>query len=315
MNPAFLVRRIVRGVVVVWLVHLLTFLLVQLIPGDPAEVIAGEQATPERVAEIRSSLGLEEPVWQRYWESLTGVLGGDLGESLFSGRSVTSLLADAAPATVSLALAALLFAAVVGVAAGAVAGLAQGRWLDRVVTTFASLGIAMPGFWVGMMLATVFAITLGWLPATSYAPLSRGLGEWLSHLVLPAIALGTVVAAEVARHTRGGVIDVMGQSFVRAAKARGSSGATLVRRHVIRNTAIPVVTVLGLSAGTLLGGTIVVETVFGISGLGSLAIGSVLSRDYPLIQGYVLVTALIVVVINFLVDISYGVINPKVRAS
>ncbi|WP_035282263.1 ABC transporter permease [Brevibacterium album] len=313
MQAAFLIHRALRGLLVLWLVHLMTFMLIRLVPGDPAEVIAGEQATPEAVDQIRESLGLTEPLPVQYWNALRGVLTGDLGESLFSGLAVTRLLLDAVPPSLSIALGALAFAVMAGVLLGAIAGLTRGRIVDRCVSALAGLGIAMPSFWVGMMLVTIFSITLNWLPATSYAPLARGTGEWASHIVLPAIALGTTVAAEIARHTRGGVIDVMEKPFIRAARARGATGAQLVLRHVLRNTAIPVITVIGLSGGTLLGGTVVVETVFGISGLGNLAISSVLSRDYPVIQGYVLLTALIVVVINLTVDILYGVVNPKVR--
>lgn len=313
MHPTFLIRRILRGLMVLWLVHLVSFVMIRLVPGDPASAAAGDSATPEQVESIRESLGLNEPVVLQYWNSITSMLRGDLGQSLFSGIPVSRMLIEAAPPSLSIAVGALLFAIVIGVTLGTVAGLNHGRVIDRVVTTLASLGVAMPGFWVGMMLVTIFSITLNWLPATSYTPIGGGVGDWLSHVILPSIALGTTVAAEVARHTRGGVIDVLGQQYIRAARARGSGGVHLIRRHVLRNTAIPVATVLGLSAGTLLGGTVVVETVFGISGLGNLAISSVLSRDYPVIQGYVILTALIVVVMNLIVDILYTVINPKVR--
>ncbi|MFV0533529.1 MAG: ABC transporter permease [Cumulibacter sp.] len=314
MRITYLLRRIARGVIVLWLVHLMTFALVRLIPGDPAEVIGGDQATAEQVEAIREGLGLNDPLLMQYLNSVSSALRGDLGESLFSGIPVTQLLIDAAPPSISIALLALLFASLIGVTFGSIAGLTHGRWIDRAVTTVASLGIAMPNFWVGMVLVSIFSITLGWLPSTSYVPLSDGFGRWISHLILPALALATAVAAEVARHTRGGVIDVLGQPYIRAARSRGSSGTNLVRRHVGRNAAIPVVTVIGLTSGTLLGGTVIVETVFAISGLGNLAIGSVLSRDYPVIQGYVLLTAFIVVVVNIVVDFSYGLINPKVRA-
>lgn len=313
MRLTYLLRRLARGVIVLWLVHLMTFALVRLIPGDPAEVIAGDQATVEQVAAIREGLGLNDPLVSQYLDSLGGTVTGDLGNSLFSGIPVMDLLMDAAPPTISLTVLALIIATFLGVAAGAIAGLAHGRWMDRFVTTIASLGIAMPNFWVGMVLVSIFAISLGLLPSTSYQPLSAGVGEWLSHLILPAFALATAIAAEIARHTRGGVVDVLRQPYIRAARARGSSGAHLVRRHVGRNAAIPVVTIMGLTAGTLLGGTVVVESVFAISGLGNLAIGSVLSRDYPVIQGYVLLTAIIIVTINIIVDFSYGLINPKVR--
>lgn len=315
MRPSFLIRRILRGVLVLWIVHLAVFLLIRMIPGDPAVIIAGDQATPDRIEQIREGLGLSKPLLAQYWDSLSATATGDLGKSLFSGVPVSTLLADAVPPTLSITLLALLFAIVVGVALGSVSGLNHGRLLDRGVSMLASLGIAMPGFWVGMMLVTVFSFTLHLFPATSYTPISDGVGPWLLHVTLPSIALGTVVAAEIARHARGGVIDVLNQPYVNAARARGSSGSRLIRAHVARNAAVPVLTVLGLSAAALLGGTVIIENVFAISGLGNLAVSSVLSRDYPVIQGYVLLASLIVVVVNIIVDVLYGVINPKVRSA
>lgn len=315
MNARMVFRRLGGGLLVLWLVSLLTFLMVQLIPGDPAEVIAGENATVADVDRIREQLGLDRPVHEQYFSWFAGVLQGDLGHSLFTDRPVTSSIIAAAPPTLSLALSAIVVALVIGVTAGILAGLTQGGWLDRLISTLATLGIAMPSFWVAMLLVSVFALSLGWLPATSYVPMERGLGAWLSHIVLPALALGLATAAELARHTRGCVADVLARPYVRTARARGASSAWLVRRHVLRNAAIPVVTVLGLQAGRLLGGTIVIEAVAGISGLGSLAVNSVLHRDYPMIQGYVLFCALVVVVVNLAVDLAYGWINPKVSAA
>ncbi|MEW2353326.1 ABC transporter permease [Spirillospora sp. NPDC029432] len=315
MNLARLLRRLASAVLVIWLVHLLTFLLIRLVPGDPAQLLAGERATPDEVLRIREQLGLEDPVLLQYARSLGGLPRGDLGESMFSGLPVGRLLADAAPATLSVALMALLFAAVFGVGAGVLAGLRQGGWTDRVVSTIATVGIAMPSFWIGLVLVTFFALVNPWLPATGYAPLGEGVGTWFRHLVLPAVTLGVAVAAEIARHTRGGVADVLAKPYIRTARARGASGSRLVRGHVLRNAAIPVVTVLGLQTGKLLGGTVVVEAVFGISGLGTLAVNSVLERDYPVLQGFVIFAAVVVVTANLLVDTAYGRINPKVRTA
>ena len=315
MNARMVIRRVGGGLLVLWLVSLLTFLMVKLIPGDPAEVIAGENATVADVDRIREQLGLNRPVVEQYVSWLGGVLRGDLGESLFTGRPVTTSILDAAPPTLALALTAIVLAVLLGVGAGVLAGLRQGTWLDRLISTIATLGIAMPSFWVAMLLVSVFALTLKWLPATTYVPLENGFGPWLSHILIPALALGLATAAELARHTRGCVADVLTRPFIRTARARGSSTTRLVRRHVLRNAAIPVVTVLGLQTSRLLGGTIVIEAVVGISGLGSLAVNSVLQRDYPVIQGYVLFCAVVVVVINLVVDLAYGWINPKVRAS
>ncbi|MET0133039.1 MAG: ABC transporter permease [Kibdelosporangium sp.] len=315
MNARMVIRRVGGGLLVLWLVSLLTFLMVQLIPGDPAEVIAGDNASVADVDRIREQLGLNEPVVEQYLSWLGGVLHGDFGDSLFTGRPVTSTILDAAPPTLALAVTAVVLAVLIGVGAGVVAGLRQGSWLDRFISTIATLGIAMPSFWVAMLLVSVFSLSLKWLPATTYVPMSSGFGAWLSHILIPSIALGLATAAELARHTRGCVADVLTRPYIRTARSRGASTFRLVRRHVLRNAAIPVVTVLGLQTSRLLGGTIVIEAVVGISGLGSLAVNSVLHRDYPVIQGYVLFCAVVVVVINLVVDLAYGWINPKVRAS
>jgi peptide/nickel transport system permease protein len=315
MNTRMVIRRVGGGLLVLWLVSLLTFLMVQLIPGNPAEVIAGDNATVADVERIRQQLGLDRPVVQQYLSWLGGVLHGDLGNSLFTNRPVTSTILDSAPPTLALAATSVVLAVVIGVGAGVVAGLRHGSWLDRLVTTLSTLGIAMPSFWVAMLLVSVFSLSLKWLPATTYVPMSQGFGTWLAHIIIPSIALGLATAAELARHTRGCVADVLTRPYIRTARSRGASTGRLVRRHVLRNAAIPVVTVLGLQTSRLLGGTIVIEAVVGISGLGSLAVNSVLHRDYPVIQGYVLFCAVVVVVINLVVDLAYGWINPKVRSS
>lgn len=307
-------RRIGGGVAVLWLVTLVTFGLVQLIPGDAAEAAAGDYATAHDVEVIRHQLGLDQPLLNQYWTWLTHVLQGNLGTSLQSGQPASEMILQAAPATFSLTGLAILFAIMVGVPAGTIAGLNQGRWLDRLVTATATVGIAMPSFVILMPLLYVFAQANHWLPATGYVPLSAGIGPWLSHLLLPAAALALAVAAELARHARGCVVDVMARPYIRTAEARGMTTLWLVRHHVLRNSAIPVVTVLGLEVGRLLGGAIVIESVSGISGLGSLAITAIRQRDYPTLQAFVLFVAVIIVVVNLIVDLAYAWINPKVRA-
>lgn len=313
MKPTDVLTRLGGGAIVLWLVSLLTFSLLQLVPGDPAELVAGDNATPQRVAEIRTQLGLDEPLLSQYLSWLSGVVHGDLGSSVFTGDPVTEAILRAAPATLSITFVALLVAVVLGVPAGVLAGLRQGGPLDRAVSLLATVGIAMPGFWVGMLLVLVLSLGLGWLPATGYAPIGDGLGEWLSHIAIPAVALGLATAAELARHARGCVADVLEKPYIRTARARGAGSAWLVRHHVLRNAAIPVVTVLGLQAGRLLGGSIVIEMVCGVDGLGTLAINAILQRDFPILQGYVLLAAAIVVVVNLVVDGTYSWLNPKVR--
>jgi peptide/nickel transport system permease protein len=313
-NGSVVIRRIGGGVLVLWLVSLLTFALIQLLPGDAAQAIAGENATQADVDRIRHELGFDLPVIEQYFRWFTQVVTGDFGTSLYSGRPVTEMISEAAPATLSLTALAIVVAVLVGVTAGMAAAVRQGGWLDRTITSLATFGIAMPSFWVLMLLLLPFAVLNRWLPATGYAPMSDGFWPWLSHLLLPATALGLASAAELARHARGCATDVLSRPYIRTARARGAGGTWLIRRHVLRNSAIPVLTVLGLHVGRLLGGSIVIESVAGISGLGTLAIQAILQRDYTTIQGYVLFSAIIVVLVNLLVDLLYGWINPKVRA-
>jgi peptide/nickel transport system permease protein len=315
MKFSSILSRFAGGLIVLWLVSVLTFGLIQLVPGDPAEVAAGDSATPERVEAIRQQLGLDRPLVEQYTTWFGNVLQGDMGSSLFTGEPVAQAILRSAPATLSITLLALVIAVGIGVPAGVLAGLRQGTWLDRAVSTLATVGIAMPGFWVGMLLILMFALMNPWLPATGYEPLSSGVDLWLQHAIIPATALGLATGAELARHARGCVADVLSRPYIRTARARGSGSFWLVRHHILRNAAIPVVTVLGLQAGRLLGGAIIIELVCGIQGLGTLTINSILQRDFPVLQGYVLFAAAIVVAVNLLVDGLYGWLNPKVRTA
>ena len=259
MGFAGIARRIGGGLIVLWLVSILAFLLVHMVPGDAADVVAGEGATQEQVDVIRSQLGLDQSILKQYFDWTGNVLQGDLGRSIFDNQPVTELISSAAPVTVSLASLALILAVILGVSAGAIAATRRGSWLDGAISTLATVGVAMPSFWVAMLLVTFFAFVNPWFPATGYVPLSEGLWPWLSHIILPATALGLASAGELARQTRGAVIDVLARPYIRSARARGAGGWWLVRHHVLRNSAIPVVTILGLQAGRLLGGAIVVD--------------------------------------------------------
>jgi peptide/nickel transport system permease protein len=315
MKFSSILSRFAGGLIVLWLVSVLTFGLIQLVPGDPAEVAAGDSATPERVEAIRQQLGLDRPLVEQYTTWFGNVLQGDMGSSLFTGEPVAQAILRSAPATLSITLLALVIAVGIGVPAGVLAGLRQGTWLDRAVSTLATVGIAMPGFWVGMLLILMFALMNPWLPATGYEPLSEGVDLWLQHAIIPATALGLATGAELARHARGCVADVLSRPYIRTARARGSGSFWLIRHHILRNAAIPVVTVLGLQAGRLLGGAIIIELVSGIQGLGTLTVNSILQRDFPVLQGYVLFAAAIVVAVNLIVDGLYGWLNPKVRTA
>ena len=313
MRLGLIARRALSGVVVLIGVSILSFSLIQLLPGDTATAIAGEFATPDQVAAIRQDLGLDQPVIVQYFTWLWHVLQGNFGNSLATGRPAIDMIFESVPPTASIALVSLIISTVVGVGLGLLAALNRGRWADRVLSLLASVSISAPAFWVLLLMVLAFAVLNPWLPAVGYVPLSEGFWPWLSHILLPAISLSFMHGAEIARYTRGSVIDVLAAPYIRAARARGAIGAWLSRNHLARNSAIPIVTVLGLQVANMLGGVIVVESVAGINGLGRFAVTAVLQRDYIALQAYVLFVAVIIVVINLIVDILYTVINPKVR--
>jgi peptide/nickel transport system permease protein len=290
------------------------FSLVLIIPGDPAVTLAGENATPERVQEIRVALGLDRPVVEQYFDWLGGALQGDLGKSLTSSRRVSDVIADRLPISLTLAGSAILIGLLIGVPSGIVAALNRNRWPDRSATVGASLGIAMPNFWLGLVFVLVFAVRNPWFPASGFVRFGEDPAGWLHHLVLPALTLGTAASAEITRQLRGALSDVMLQDYVRTARAKGLRRWVVVGKHAAKNASIPVVTVLGLQFSLLLGGTVAVERVFGIPGLGTAIVDAVLGKDLPMIQGIVLLTTVAVVVINLVVDVAYGLLNPKVRA-
>lgn len=313
MRPAVIGRRALSGLLVLVGVSILAFSLVHLLPGDTAHAIAGEYASPEQVERVRVELGLDKPIFVQYFSWVFGVVRGDFGTSLWTGRPALEMVLESLPPSVSISLVSILISTVFGIMLGTTAALNRGGFADRVITFLASLGISMPAFWVLLILLVPLAILNRWFPAIGYVPLSEGLWPWLSHILLPATALAVAHGAELARFTRGSAIDVLSAPFIRASRARGSGGWRLTRTHVLRNAAIPVITVLGLQIGNLLGGVIVVETVAGINGLGLLAVNAILNRDFILLQAYVLFAATVIVVVNLVIDVLYAVINPKVR--
>jgi len=309
----FILQRLLAMVPLLLIVSLLVFSLVLLIPGDPAYQLAGEDATPEEVAAIREAMGLNDPVLVRYGRWIGGVLQGDLGTSLFSDQPVLDVILERLPVTVSLAVTALVIALAIAIPGGIIAGTRPGRLGDRVVTVGSSIGLAVPNFWLGLMLVLLLAIREPWFPATGYVPLSAGLFDWWAHIALPAFTLGLSAAAILTRQLRGAMVDVMHQDYVRTARAKGLDEGTVTVKHAFKNAAIPMVTILGVQANSLLGGTIIVEQIFGMQGIGQLAVASVFTRDLPMIQGVVIMAVLVAVTVNLLVDISYGYFNPKVR--
>ncbi len=307
-------RRLLAAIPTLAGVILVAMLLLELMPGDPAQIMAGENATPEAVEVIRRDLELDKPVWERFGSYLGDVVRGDLGRSPGSSVPIWDRIADALPVTLSLALVAMVMALTIGVTAGTAAGLRRGRWVDRAVTAAASVMQAVPAFVVGLGLVIAFAVDRAWFPAGGYQPMAEGLGEWLRHLFLPAVALALSSAAELARQTRGALVDTLEQDYIRANRAKGLSERWVLGKHAAKNAATPVVTVAGLQVARILGGAIVVEQIFAMHGFGSLAVNAVLTRDMVLIQGVVLVSAVGVLITNLLVDLSYGYLNPKVRA-
>jgi len=310
----YLGRRIGSTIPMLVLVGLITFLLIHITPGDPAAVVAGENASEQAIEEARRRLGLDQPFPIQFWHWLLQVLQGDLGTSFTSGRPVTELILDRMPITLSLTAGATLIGLLIAIPLGVFAATQRGSWLDRVTILGTSLGIAAPEFFIGLLLVLIVALHLGLLPATGYIPFSEDPVEWFLRLVLPSITLGLSVAAELARQVRGAMIDVLSRDYIQTARAKGLSTLSIIVKHGLKNAAIPVVTVLGLQIRRLLGGTVIVEQIFAMNGVGSLAVRAVFLRDLPVLLGVALTTAIIVLIVNLIVDMSYGYFDPKVRA-
>jgi ABC-type dipeptide/oligopeptide/nickel transport system permease component len=301
----FLVRRILLTIPVLLGVATLVFSLIHMIPGDPVQSMLGDSASPESVHELRSRLGLDRPLYVQYVSFLSGVARGNLGTSLRTSEPVTAAITDRLPATFELAAAAMLVAVVIAIPLGVIAAAGAGTFVDHFATTLALVGISMPNFWLGPLLAIVFAVELGWLPVS-------GRGS-LGQLVLPAVTLGAPLAAVLARTTRASVIDELRELYVMAARARGVSRVQAVLKHAFRNSLIPIVTVLGLQLGAVLTGAVITETIFAWPGVGRLLIQSISFRDYPLVQGCILLIALTYVSMNLLTDLAYGLLDPRIR--
>jgi peptide/nickel transport system permease protein len=314
----FLLRRLLFGVLVLWLISVATFLLFFVAPHDPARVIAGRLATPETVALVRHRLGLDQPVLVQYWDFLVRLLHGDLGYSFYSSESVNSLIASRLPVTASLTAGAALLWLVSGVLVGCLSASRPRGVLDRSATAFVLTGLSMPTFLLGLLLIYVFfyrARLAGndWFPAGGYVPFAQSPGGWAQHLVLPWVTLAVVTAAAYSRLTRGSLLDTLGEDYIRTARAKGLSRRRVLFRHALRSAITPVVTQFGIDVGTLLGGAIVTETVFGLPGLGQLAVQSVTNQDLPVIIGIVLAAAAFIVVANIAVDFAYSILDPRVR--
>jgi peptide/nickel transport system permease protein len=314
-------------------VSLVVFVMVRAIPGDPAQTLLGQTATPEQVQQLRAQLGLDQPLPTQYLLFLRDAVTGDLGSSLVTGRPVTTELLDRFPATLELALTALIFATVIGIPVGVIAAVRQYSLVDKITSVVALTGVSMPIFWLAMVLVVIFTVNLELLPFpgrvgnditfTSYTGLylldtlitfnPAAFWDVLKHLILPAIALGTIPMAVIMRMTRSSMLEVMGEDYVRTARAKGVVPWRVVFRHALRNAMLPTVTVIGLQSGLIIGGAVITETIFGWGGIGQVALDSIYRRDYAMIQGVVLYGATVFVLVNLLVDILYAVLDPRVR--
>ncbi|MHA6629951.1 ABC transporter permease [Pseudonocardia sichuanensis] len=311
----YLLTRLGQGLITLVLASIVVFIGVRALPGDPARALAGEDASPEAVAALRAQLGLDEPVVVQYARFLGNALSGDLGESVRTGTPVTELIATTLPVTAWLSLYAIVVAVVVGMAAGALAAVNKGRWPDLAVGGVSLLSLSVPNFWLGLLAILYLAVGLGWFPASGYVAVGEEPLRALWHLTLPALILGTGLAAIVMRQTRASMIDALSADYVRTARAKGSSRGTVVIRYAMRNSLIVVVTIVGLQLGGLISGAVVTERIFGLPGFGKLTLDSVFSRDYPVIQGVVLVVTLAYILINLAVDVLYSVIDPRIRVA
>ena len=309
----YLVRRALTAAFSVVLASLLVFSALLAIPGDPAEIILGLDAAPEARAALRDQLGLNEPAPARYLAWAAGAMRGDLGESIVYQRPVGALIADRLGVSVPLALGAALIAALVALPLGVLAALRRGTWVDPVVTSLAQIGAAVPSFWLGLLFVLLFAVELGWLPAGGFSPWSRDPVASVRSLVLPMLALGLGQAAVMTRMTRSSMIDALAQDYVRTARAKGLPPTRVTFGHALRNALVTLVTILGLSLTNVFIGSIVIEQVFALPGLGQLALTAIGNRDLPLVQGEILLYATTIIVLGFLVDVSYALLDPRIR--
>jgi peptide/nickel transport system permease protein len=295
------------------LVSVLVFALTRLAAGDPIALLLGEQASLDDIAQARARYGLDRPVYEQYLYWLAEVLRGNLGQSIFLQMPVVQVLLDRVEPTLSLAVMAVAIAMLIGVPSGIVAAVWRGRWIDQWVSTLAMLGASMPSFWLGLMLIQIFAVGLGWFPVSGYGDPGAGWGQRLHHLMLPAIVLGMLNSALITRFTRASMLDILSEDYIRTARSKGLGELRVILHHALRNALVPILTVLGLTLALMIGGAVVTETVFNLPGLGNLVVRGVLRRDYPVIQGALLAIAGVYVLINFVIDLLYAVVDPRVR--
>ncbi len=309
----YIIRRLIQAVPILALVSLISFGVMQLVPGDAAILIGGPTATPAELDQIRKNLGLDKPFIVQLGIFYINLLQGDLGRSLLLGKPVLEATIERIPVSATIALYSMVITLTIGIACGVAAALRQNTWVDQVVSIFALLGISLPSFWFGLMMIVLFSVHLGWFPTSGYVDLLKDPVGWLRYATMPAVALALLQIGLLARITRSTVIEVLRQDYVRTARAKGLSEWTVVGKHVMANVAIPVITVIGLIFSVLLSGSVVIETVFSVPGIGSLLGNAILRRDYPMIQGGLLFVAVVLMLLNIAVDVLYAYFDPRVR--
>lgn len=310
----YIIRRLIHSIFIIWGVATLVFFGLRAIPGDPVVQFLGAEYTPEAAEALNQKLGLDEPVYVQYFKWLSSTVQGDLGDSIATGETVGDAIRTGFPKTISIAVVAFTLALIIAIPTGVIAALRRNSWVDYFVSVIAFIGVSMPSFWFGIILIILFAVRLNWLPAVGYASISdEGLWAWLKHLLLPALAVGAGFSAILMRFVRAGLLEVLGSDFIRTARAKGLAERNVIVRHALRNALIPVVTIAGIQLALLLSGTVIIEIVFSIRGLGRILVGAILDKDYPIVQGVILLVSVIFVLANLIVDIIYTFLDPRIR--
>jgi peptide/nickel transport system permease protein len=309
----YLLRRILAAVPVMGVVALFVFLLLRLTPGDPAAILAGDNATPEQLERIRTSLGLNQPIYVQFIDWINQLLHGDLGVSLISHVPVLKMIGQRVEPSLSVAIATIILAIVVAVPLGVIAAWKHGTWIDRFVMGLSVLGFSVPVFVIGYILIEVFAIDLRWVPVQGFKSISAGFGPFFERIILPTCTLSFIYIALIARMTRAAMLDVLGEDYIRTARAKGVNEVAVLLGHGLRNAAVPVITVIGSGFALLISGVVVTESVFNLPGIGRLTVDAVLARDYPVIQGMILLTSFIYLAVNLVIDLAYSLLDPRIR--
>ena len=310
---AYIARRLLSTLPVMGLVALVVFAILRLTPGDPAAIIAGDEATSAQVDQIRQNMGLDKPIYLQFFVWIGMLLRGDLGVSLLSGTPVLGMIADRCGPSLALGISTIIVTVIVAVPLGVIAAKRQGKLLDRAVMTFSVFGFYVPSFVISYLLIYLFSIELGWFPVQGYKPLADGFWPFAQRLVLPTLALSVVYIALIARITRSSIIEVMGEDYIRTARAKGAKEKTVLMRHALRNAAVPIITIIGIGIASLISGVVVTESVFNLPGLGRLIVEAVLARDYPVIQALILLFSFTYILINLLIDVLYTLFDPRIR--